>query len=274
MRARIAAALVFVATLLTAPLAQAAPHEARVPLRAGELRLGDLSKALCSELHLPAYSLGLGTIDVNRLRRSDCVAAINQSLGDGCRVSVADDALILHVDLGKLPRDCDAMSKALRVFAAVACPEATAAQMARYGLTLPEHVDPARPLVVLVHGLDCDQVKWTDMKALLLRDGYQVACFCYPSDQPIADSAAFFAKQMKDLRLAYPQARVDVLAHSMGGLVSRAYIEGDDYAGGVERLIMVGPPNAGSGWARLRLLLSFRSITSSGATSRNGARAG
>jgi hypothetical protein len=44
----------------------------------------------------------------------------------------------------------------------------------------------------------------------------------------------------------------------MGGLVSRAYIEGGDYAGGVRRLIMVGTPNNGSGWSRVRMLLELQ----------------
>ena len=258
MRARIAAAFVSIAILLTAPLAHAAPHEVRVPLHDGELRLGELSQVLCTELHLPACSLGLGTVDFKSLRRSDFVAGLNQALGEGCRVSVANDALVLHVDVDKLPRKCEAMSKALRVFTAIARPEATAAQAALYGLFMPEPFDPSRPLVVLLHGLDCNKANCTDMKALLIGDGYQVATFSYPSDQPIAESVAFFGKHMCDLRREYPQARVDILAHSMGGLVGRGYVEGDGYAGGIDRLIMVGPPNAGSGWAAWRILLEIQ----------------
>ena len=259
MRARIAAGLILaLAPFLAAPAALAAPREVRVPLRDGELRLGELSKALCRELHLPAFNFGLGTVEAKRLRNADSVAALNQSLGDGCRVSVADDALVLHVDVDKLPRNCNALSRAVRIFTAIARPEAAAAQAARYGLAMPPHFDPARPLVVLVHGLDCDPATRTDMQPLLTRDGYQVACFSYPSDQPIADSAALFGRHMTNLRRAFPRLRVDVVAHSMGGLVARAYVEGPDYAGGVDRLVMVGTPNAGSGWSRVRMLLELQ----------------
>jgi len=174
------------------------------------------------------------------------------------RVSVGNRSLVVRIDLDKIPRDCESMSRAVREFTAAKCPRATAAQAASYGLFMPEHFDPARPLVVLIHGLDCGQANWTDMHGLLEREGYQVACFDYPSDQPIADSAALFRRHMTDLRRAFPQSRVDIVAHSMGGLVARAYVEGPGYAGGVERLIMIGPPNAGSGWARVRMLLEFQ----------------
>jgi pimeloyl-ACP methyl ester carboxylesterase len=96
------------------------------------------------------------------------------------------------------------------------------------------------------------------MSQCLNDEGYQVVYFTYPSDQPIADSAAFFARSMIMLRQAFPKTSVNVLAYSMGGLVSRAYIEGTDYAGGVERLIMIGTPNRGSGWSRMRFALEFQ----------------
>ena len=156
----------------------------------------------------------------------------------------------------RVPRDCAGMSGAVRRFAARAAPEATAAQAATYGLFLPERFDPARPLVVLVHGLDC--INWGCMARCLAGAGYQTAYFTYPSDQPIADSAALFGEHMRALRRAFPTAAVNVLGYSMGGLVGRAYVEGDDYAGGVERLILIGTPNTGSGWSRVRVALELQ----------------
>jgi pimeloyl-ACP methyl ester carboxylesterase len=150
------------------------------------------------------------------------------------------------------------LTRAVRAYTAAAAPQATAAQAARYGLRLPERFDPSRPLVVMVHGLDCDCVNWGGMAQCLIGEGYEVAPFTYPSDQPIADSAALFGETMKALRRAFPAAEVNVLAYSMGGLVGRAYVEGPDYAGGVRRLIMVGTPNTGSDWSRVRMLLELQ----------------
>lgn len=47
---------------------------------------------------------------------------------------------------------------------------------------------------------------------------------------------------------------VDILAHSMGGLVSRAYIQGENYNNNVNRLITVGTPHQGSPDAYLRAM--------------------
>ena len=43
-----------------------------------------------------------------------------------------------------------------------------------------------------------------------------------------------------------PTGKVDIIAHSMGGLVARRYIQSDDYRNDVDQLIMLGTPNHGS----------------------------
>lgn len=93
------------------------------------------------------------------------------------------------------------------------------------------------------------------MTDLLINEGFQVAYFTYPSDQPLADSSQLLARNMMALRDDFPNLRVNVIAHSMGGLVARDYVEGPAYAGGIERLILIAPPNHGTQWARLRILL-------------------
>lgn len=42
------------------------------------------------------------------------------------------------------------------------------------------------------------------------------------------------------------KGKVDLICHSMGGLVSRAYIQGKDYNKDVDKLILIGTPNAGA----------------------------
>ena len=242
---------------LAAPAAVAAPREARVPLHEGKLRVAELSDALCRELGLPECSWDCGDLDLRGARGSAFVAALNESLGEGCRVSVGDDALVLHVDADKLPRDIRSAKRAARVFAAVAAPEATKRQQAYYGLWAPEQIDVNRPLVVLVHGLDCDRVNWEPLIGLLKGEGHQVALFTYPSDQPIADSAKMLGEKLAGLRLRVPNLRYDLVCHSMGGLVARDYVEGEGYRGGVERLVMLGTPNTGSCWAPYRVALEF-----------------
>lgn len=41
-------------------------------------------------------------------------------------------------------------------------------------------------------------------------------------------------------------SKVNIIAHSMGGLVARSYIQSDDYANDVDNLFLIGAPNMGS----------------------------
>jgi pimeloyl-ACP methyl ester carboxylesterase len=231
--------------------------EARVPLVDGRVESKLLSRALCEQFHWPApLSIDHGTIDVGS--DSNFVRALNQSLGDCCRVTVEGDALVLHADPAKLPHSGDSLKRAARVLTAIAAPNATAAQAARWGLTFPRRLDPSRRLVVLVHGLDCGVGNLMPLGGLLQADGYQLAYFDYPDDQHVADSTALFTRQMTALRAAYPRLPVDIVAHSMGGLIARAYIEGDDYAGGVDHFVMLATPNRGSDWSKCRLGLELQ----------------
>ncbi|MFH1583327.1 MAG: alpha/beta fold hydrolase, partial [Candidatus Falkowbacteria bacterium] len=40
--------------------------------------------------------------------------------------------------------------------------------------------------------------------------------------------------------------KVDIIAHSMGGLVARSYVEGDDYQNDIDQIIFLGTPHQGS----------------------------
>jgi len=243
---------------LLASSALAAPHEARVPLHDGRLRLADLSAQLLEEAHLPTTHLPPGEISLRGIGGSLFVEAMNRSLGDGCRMNVSADALVLHVDPDKLPASMDTAERALRIFTATAAPEATAAQARHYGLLMPSAVDPNKPMVVLVHGLDMDGMEWGPLGQLLKRSGYQVAYFGYPDDQPLDDDGQLLAKHLQAVRETFPAMRLNVITYSMGSLVARSYIEGPDYRGGVDHLILLAPPNHGSSWARLRILAEWK----------------
>lgn len=122
-------------------------------------------------------------------------------------------------------------------------------------------------IVLLVHGLDDPGWLWRDAIPALRGAGYSVARFDYPNDGPIADSADFLARELGRLRESGVQ-HVDVIAHSMGGLVTRdvltraAYYDGDgsgdDERPAIDRLIMLGTPNGGSEWARIRTLSEIK----------------
>jgi triacylglycerol esterase/lipase EstA (alpha/beta hydrolase family) len=252
-------ALIALTFAFAAPLAAvASPHEARIPLNGGKLDSAELSRTLLEDLHIKGVSLDVGSIDLRGWAGATFIRALDASLKDGCNIEVTPDALVLHFDPEKLPHSFDDAKLATRVFTATAAPEATARQHRQYGLLMPQHVDRDRPMVVLVHGLDCDRANWYAMAQLLLDQGYQVAYFTYASDGPLEENAQLLTRDMTALREQFPEMRLDVIAHSMGGLVARRYIEGDDYAGGVDHLVLLGTPNLGTKWASYRIALEIQ----------------
>lgn len=240
---------------LTASLATAASEHV-IPLRDGKLRLREVNAPISKELHL----LNLPTsaeVDLNGPAGADFVCAVNACLWRGCSLTATSTAAVLRLEPAP-PGTCDAMRRMTRIIAAERAPVATAAQARRWGLSFPERVNPNKPLVVLVHGLDADLNDCVPLGLLLKREGYQIAYFSYPGDQPVRDSGALCARSFRELRERFPKLRVSFVCHSMGGLVVRDYVEGPDYAGGIDRLIMVGTPNGGSSWAHLRTALSVQ----------------
>ncbi|HEX5445165.1 MAG TPA: alpha/beta fold hydrolase, partial [Pirellulales bacterium] len=120
----------------------------------------------------------------------------------------------------------------------------------RVGLVLPKKLAAEKPLVVLIHGLDSGPSYWCDLAPLLEAGGHRVAQFNYPNDQALEDSAGLLADELTSLARKHPGVKLDLVAHSMGALIARAYVEGAQYRGGVRRLIMLAPPNGGSCYAR------------------------
>ena len=115
--------------------------------------------------------------------------------------------------------------------------------------------DSSTDTVVLIHGLDDPGKVWQDLAPALIREGYDVWQFEYPNDQPLVESAAFFFQQLQ-LLTAEQIGQISIVAHSMGGLITREMLTSEDidYRGSftsglvprVAELIMVGTPNHGS----------------------------
>ncbi|HSZ57942.1 MAG TPA: alpha/beta fold hydrolase [Tepidisphaeraceae bacterium] len=247
----------FGASLWFAASAAAASHEFVIPLAQGKLSIRQVNAPIAQELHLPNPPGG-GELSLADPAATDFLGAMNACLWRGCSMALRGDTAVLRLTELAPESLCRRASRMTRIIAAEEYPAATAAQARRWGLALPGRVEPNRPLVVLIHGLDADRNDCVPMGELLRQLGWQVAYFSYPGDQPIDDSAALLARSMRDLRERFPQMRVDFVAHSMGGLIARDYVEGLEYAGGVDRLIMIAPPNHGSSWAHLRSALSVQ----------------
>jgi len=93
-----------------------------------------------------------------------------------------------------------------------------------------------------------------------------------PSITCIGVYASLLAKEIQEIKRRESVSKIDIVSHSMGGLVSRAYIERCDFREGdrallfynyaygqdVRKLIMIGTPNRGSPVTDIAELLGVR----------------
>jgi pimeloyl-ACP methyl ester carboxylesterase len=153
-------------------------------------------------------------------------------------------------------------------------PEQTAKFFETFGLFFFEEDEksprgPAldRNSVVLIHGLDDPGQVWQSLAPKLVEEDFNVWLMQYPNDQPIVESAQFFFQELKKLK-ELGIDRISIVAHSMGGLVSREMLTSPKIkyhtsarkrlVPEVGALIMVGTPNHGSEFARFRVFTEVR----------------
>src|SRR5207247_1629380 len=104
----------------------------------------------------------------------------------------------------------------------------------------------ARPPVVLLHGYAQHPANFTWLARRLRRDGWRHLYLVAhtPVGGDIERSAHRLGEALDRLRRATGASRVDIVAHSMGGLVARACIRARGQASGVGRLLTPGTPAA------------------------------
>ncbi len=113
----------------------------------------------------------------------------------------------------------------------------------------------ASRILLLVHGIIGDTRGMTQaigVRPNPLHAGYDaVLAFDYENlHTGIDDTAGLLRSQLADAGLG-SGTRLDIVAHSMGGLVSRWYVEHCGGAAFVDRLVMCGTPHGGSPWPRV-----------------------
>ncbi len=259
-----------------------------VPLTDGRFELRELIAGLCEVAELgPGHPLRLGlqqldwNIDVRSALGQRQLDALNGLTGDSLRLEVTADRLSVTVDetyLRRLRGEIDQLPDMLpgalpstwrTVLTGVTSPPEPglwSVQTDRSAVPFAALDEVPRHVVLLVHGLDDPGIAWNDLIPALLEEGYDVAYFNYPPEVSISDAADLLALQLLEMRIAGVR-NVDIVAHSMGGLVSRdvltrrAYYNGDgsdsNRLPAVDRLIMLGTPNHGSQMARLRVLTNL-----------------
>ncbi len=125
-----------------------------------------------------------------------------------------------------------------------------------------------RPPVVMLHGLWSNAAAFAEMENAFLAANHYEPYQLYRVDYSPTNDSAFLVnvhrprdgidaviQQSADADLA--AGRVDLVAHSMGGILSRLFLQSQEYAGEVRRLVTCNTPHAGSQMANLLLDRTF-----------------
>ncbi len=113
-----------------------------------------------------------------------------------------------------------------------------------------------RPPVMLVHGFIGSKQTWATFASHLADKGFDPVLKDYAGtpESYIRDLSEILQSAIAEQKRDYAQhniklSKVDIVAHSMGGLISRYYVEEAPYYGqDVRKLIMAGTPNHGVVW--------------------------
>jgi pimeloyl-ACP methyl ester carboxylesterase len=101
---------------------------------------------------------------------------------------------------------------------------ATFAIKSGFGIYFLENYDPSKTPVLFVHGAGGSPQDWRFAMEKLDRKSYQPWFYVYPSGVRLDQAAAALNDGVKLLHERYAFRRLDVVAHSMGGLVARDFI--------------------------------------------------
>ncbi len=118
--------------------------------------------------------------------------------------------------------------------------------------------DPDRRTICLIHGINSTSHSFVNLVGPLEDAGFGVVFYTYPFDRDLDASTVEFARDWKAFRRDQGEKQPwTILSHSMGGLLARSYVEGDDFGGDVGDLLLIGPTNHGSAAAKGQPLLQL-----------------
>lgn len=119
---------------------------------------------------------------------------------------------------------------------------------------------PGRPVLLLVHGYGCNRGAWWWLRRPLEQAGYVVATLnLEPVYTSIDDYVGLLDQRIEEVCRQAGCQRLTLIGHSMGGLVSRAYLAARGESR-VDRLLTIGTPHAGSVIARLGMGTNARQM--------------
>lgn len=242
--------------------AEPEPLRVAVPfLEADEIDLPELVERLAKATGLDvARPRGVVSLPVAGLAGRLVRKMLADSLGGDTTVTVDAQGMVVTIEPGLLaPGRRGEWARRVRDLAART--EAEANRRLKYGLHALKSYrpnDPSRPTVCLVHGVNSTSGGFVHMVRPLEEAGFGVVVYDYPYNRDLAESCRRFARDWSAFRRETGEKRPWALvAHSMGCLVARDYVEGPEYAGDVSSLVLIAPVNQGSHLAQTQTLLQL-----------------
>jgi len=112
-----------------------------------------------------------------------------------------------------------------------------------YEVQYSENEDPVLEIDPLLH-------TYADLYEAFIEHGYiedmNLHTFPYEWQDSNVENAIFLKEKIQNIKEAIHWPKVDIVAHSMGGLLAREYIESDSYNEDVDQLITIGTPHLGA----------------------------
>jgi len=115
-----------------------------------------------------------------------------------------------------------------------------------------EQLDPERPPVLLIHGFLGTRGSMYMLERRLVEDGFVVVSFNIGTlnVRDIRRSAFLIHRKIERILAQTPFAKIDIIGHSMGGLIGLYFVKKLGGHARVRRLVMMGTPVRGT-WVAL-----------------------
>lgn len=121
------------------------------------------------------------------------------------------------------------------------------------GLQIPDGFKPRQRTMLLIHGLEAGPADMQRLVRACKASGIQSLIFDYPNDGPLSVSGERLNSELADFSKRFPQARLAIVAHSMGGLVARHCLENSNRLPDcITDLIMLATPHHGASLAYIQ----------------------
>ncbi len=203
------------------------------------------------ELRLPIVGLAGG------LTRT----MLTDSLGPDASLSIRPGSLVVTID-SRLRQTEFLPRWERRVKDLAARAEDEVRRRSNYGMHALKSYRPndgSRPTVLLVHGLNSTSRVFKHLIGTLEGAGFGLVVYDFPYNRRLNDSCARFRDDWEAFRRHAGESRPwAIVAHSMGSLLARSYVEREcGHAGDVSTLIMIAPPNAGSALSKIHTVREF-----------------